>query len=152
MSGEDTNIFPRAVNDRRRHPPRHRHSFPLLIVLQIVISVLHLGFLGFFSWPAFIAVGIGILIWRNAGESERTFLARRHRPSRRPGQPQDTVGVSSWSGSSSARSLAVGGVVLLVIGHAHHRGHPATGRRSAPGHGRGRGRLRAVVAQPASAT
>jgi signal transduction histidine kinase/phage shock protein PspC (stress-responsive transcriptional regulator) len=73
MRGEDTSIFHRAVNDRGGVRLLIA-LIPVLIVVQIVVSSLHLGFLGLIGWPTVLAVGIGVLIWRNAGESERTFL------------------------------------------------------------------------------
>ena len=73
MRGEDTSIFHRAVNDRGGIRLLIA-LVPVLIVVQIVVSSLHLGYLGLIGWPTILAVGIGVLIWRNAGESERTFL------------------------------------------------------------------------------
>jgi signal transduction histidine kinase/phage shock protein PspC (stress-responsive transcriptional regulator) len=73
MRGEDTSIFRRAVNDRAGVRLLIA-LIPVLIVVQLVVSSLRLGFLGLVGWPSILAVGIGVLIWRNAGESERTFL------------------------------------------------------------------------------
>jgi signal transduction histidine kinase/phage shock protein PspC (stress-responsive transcriptional regulator) len=73
MRGEDTSIFHRAVNDRGGIRLLIA-LIPVLIVVQIVVSSLHFGFLGLIGWPTILAVGIGVLIWRNAGEAERTFL------------------------------------------------------------------------------
>ncbi len=39
-----------------------------------MITALHAGYIGFIGWPTILAVGIGIIIWRNADDSERKFL------------------------------------------------------------------------------
>ena len=73
MEGESSSIFSRAVNDRAGIRMLIA-LVPVLIVAQITVSALHLGYLGLIGWPTILAVGLGVLIWRNAGESERTFL------------------------------------------------------------------------------
>ncbi len=73
LEGESTNILSRAVTDRRGIRLLIA-LVPLLIVVQIVVSAFHVGYIGFVGWPTFLAVGIFVVIWRNAAESERTFL------------------------------------------------------------------------------
>ena len=90
----------------------------MLIVVQLVVSSLHLGFLGFIGWPSILAVGIGVLIWRNAGEPERTFLH------------DDIVPLVAQDTEGRGRRVVVirvalgvlvglGGVVLLVMDHRY---------------------------------
>ncbi len=73
MEGESSNILSRAVSDRRGIRLVIA-LIPLLVVVQFVVSSLHAGYIGFIGWPTLLAAGIGILIWRNAAASERTFL------------------------------------------------------------------------------
>jgi signal transduction histidine kinase/phage shock protein PspC (stress-responsive transcriptional regulator) len=115
MRGEDTSIFHRAVNDRAG-VRLLIGLIPVLVVVQIVVSSLHLGFLGLIGWPSVLAVGIGVLIWRNAGESERTFLH------------DDIVPLVAQDTEGRGRRVVVirvvagvlvglGGLTLLVTGH-----------------------------------
>ena len=117
MSGEDTSIFHRAVNDRGGVRLLIA-LIPVLIVVQIVVSSLHLGYLGLIGWPTILAVGIGVLIWRNAGESERTFLH------------DDIVPLVAQGGVGRGRRVVVirvalgvlvglVGLVLLVMDHRY---------------------------------
>ena len=45
-----------------------------MVVAQIVVSLLHIGFIGIIGWPVFLAAGLTILIWRNASEPERVWI------------------------------------------------------------------------------
>ena len=73
LEGESTNIFSRAITDRRGIRLVIA-VIPIVIVTQVVISALHIGFVGIISWPVFLAVGLTILIWRNASEAERVWM------------------------------------------------------------------------------
>jgi signal transduction histidine kinase len=73
LEGEDTNIFSRAIADRRGLR-LFMALIPAMIVLQFVISTLHFGFVGFIGWPTFLAVGVAVLIWRNASEPEKVWI------------------------------------------------------------------------------
>ena len=42
--------------------------------MQFITSSLHVPFIGFVGWPTFLAVGVIVLIWRNADESEKAFI------------------------------------------------------------------------------
>jgi len=59
MNDETTNIFSRAINDRRGIR-LVMALIPVVVVTQIVVSVLHVGFVGIISWPVFLAVGLTI--------------------------------------------------------------------------------------------
>jgi signal transduction histidine kinase len=73
LDGEDTSIFSRATSDRRGIRLVIA-IVPVLIVVQVVATGLHLGYLGSFSWPAFLAVGAAVLIRRNASRDERVWI------------------------------------------------------------------------------
>jgi signal transduction histidine kinase len=106
LEGETTNILSRALSDR--HGIRLVIALvPVMIVVQVLVSALHAGYIGFIGWPTVLAVGIGIVIWRNAADSERKFLESDVAP--------------LFSGDSQHRGrrmlvlrLAIG--VVLVIG------------------------------------
>ena len=117
MEGEDGNIYSRAINDRRGIRLVAAILLPLLIALQLITSTLHIAFVGFIGWPTLLAVGVVILIWRNADESEKAFIDgdvvpllggdTTHGRGRRWLVIRVVVGVL----------IAAGGIVLLVEGH-----------------------------------
>jgi phage shock protein PspC (stress-responsive transcriptional regulator) len=76
LNTETTNIFSRAVADRRGIRLVIA-VIPLVVITQIVVSLLHVSFVGIISWPVFLAAGLTILIWRNASEPPATGLAVR---------------------------------------------------------------------------
>ncbi|HVA05137.1 MAG TPA: PspC domain-containing protein [Acidimicrobiales bacterium] len=115
IDNETSNIFSRAVNDRRGI--RLVIAFlPVIVAIQIVVSVLHIGYLGFIGWPVFLAVALGILIWRNASEHERVWIS------------DDVVPIFSSGSGRHGRwtmilrlavglAMTTGGVLVLVLGH-----------------------------------
>ncbi|MFZ0248529.1 MAG: PspC domain-containing protein, partial [Acidimicrobiales bacterium] len=74
MEGETGNIYSRAINDRRGIRVIAAVLIPLLIAVSVITSTLHVGFVGFIGWPTFLAIGVFVLIWRNANESEKAFI------------------------------------------------------------------------------
>jgi signal transduction histidine kinase len=74
MEGQTTNICSRALGDKRGIRLVAAVIIPVLIAVQIVTSSLHMSYIGFIGWPTFLAVGVLILIWRNANESEKQFI------------------------------------------------------------------------------
>ena len=42
--------------------------------MQFITTSLHVPFVGLIGWPTFFAVGVMVLIWRNATESEKAFI------------------------------------------------------------------------------
>jgi signal transduction histidine kinase len=116
LRGETTNIYSRAVNDRRGIRLVAAILLPLLVALQLITSALHLGFVGLIGWPTFLAIGLLVLVWRNANESEKAFIhhdvvpllgADTHGEGRRRLMARVAVGVL----------VGAGGIVLLVDGH-----------------------------------
>jgi signal transduction histidine kinase len=112
---EKTNIFSRAVTDRRGIRLVIA-VIPVVVVTQIIVSALHIGFIGIISWPVFLAAGLTILIWRNASEHERVWI------------DSDLVPMLSVGSDASARwklalraggglLLAGAGILVLVLGH-----------------------------------
>ena len=74
MEGESANIYSRAISDRRGIRTIAAILIPLLIAVQFITSALHVSFIGFLGWPTFLAIGVIVLIWRNAGDSEKAFI------------------------------------------------------------------------------
>jgi signal transduction histidine kinase len=74
MEGDTGNIYSRAIGDRRGIRTVAAILIPLMIAVQFITSSLHVPFVGFVGWPTFLAIGIIVLIWRNAGESEKAFI------------------------------------------------------------------------------
>jgi signal transduction histidine kinase len=115
MEGETTSIFSRAVNDRRGIRGVIA-IIPVLVVVQIVTSALHVGYLGSFTWPLFLAAGAALLIRRNASEKERVWINTDLVPMLHAGsQPHHR--------RSTVVRVALGvvlgavGVVFLIVGH-----------------------------------
>ena len=79
LDTETTNIFSRAIADRRGIRLVIA-VIPLVIVTQVVVSLLHVSFVGIISWPVFLAAGLAILIWRNASRARAGLDAQRPRP------------------------------------------------------------------------
>ena len=116
MEGESENIFSRAIGDKRGIRLVAAVGLPVLIVMQVVISTLHIAFVGFIGWPTVLAAAVLVLVWRNADEPEKTFIdsevvplfgADTHGHGRRWLVIRVIVGVM----------IAACGIVLLVEGH-----------------------------------
>jgi signal transduction histidine kinase len=115
LDQESTNIFSRAVNDRRGIRLVIA-VVPLVIVTQVFVTLLHIGFVGIISWPVFAALGLSILIWRNASEHERVWIDSDLTPLLSVGS--DSSGRKKLVIRLSAGALlAAGGVVVLILGH-----------------------------------
>jgi signal transduction histidine kinase/phage shock protein PspC (stress-responsive transcriptional regulator) len=116
VEGESSTIFSRAIRDRRGLRLIVA-LVPVIVALQIVISILHIGFLGLLSLPMFLAAGVGILIWRNANEAEKAWIHDNVLPMLGAGRR----GQGRWLALvrvAAGVSLAVGGVLIVVLGHA----------------------------------
>jgi signal transduction histidine kinase len=118
MEGETGNIYSRAISDRRGIRTMAAILVPLLIAVQFITSSLHVPFIGFLGWPTFLAVGVIVLIWRNAGESEKAFIDHDVVPL----LGTDTRGVGRrWLIARVVVGLLLGavGVAVLVEGHTN---------------------------------
>jgi signal transduction histidine kinase/phage shock protein PspC (stress-responsive transcriptional regulator) len=115
VDDETTNIFSRAINDRRGIRLVIA-VIPVVVVTQIVVSALHIGFVGIISWPVFFAVGLTILIWRNASEAERVWMNDDLVPMLSIGSGGGGRGKLILRVSAGAL-VGAGGIVVLIIGH-----------------------------------
>jgi signal transduction histidine kinase len=114
IEGESTNIFSRALNDRRGLR-LFIALIPAMIGLQFVVSVLHVG--GFIGWPTFLGVGVVVLIWRNASEAEKVWINDDLVPLLGAG----SRGHARWvllTRIGLGVALGMTGAYLLVYGHA----------------------------------
>jgi len=115
LDTETSNIFSRAITDRRGIRLLIA-VIPLVIVSQVVISLLHVSFVGIFSWPVFLAAGLAILIWRNASEPERAWM----QDDLVPMLSVENEGPGRWKlilRITVGAALAAGGIVVLILGH-----------------------------------
>jgi signal transduction histidine kinase len=115
LEGETTTIFSRSVTDRRGIRLVIA-IIPVLVVVQIVAAALHIGYLGSFSWPVFLAAGGAILIRRNASEEERVWINDDLLPMLHTGAERHarwTLVVRMAVGAV----LGLGGLLVLILGH-----------------------------------
>jgi signal transduction histidine kinase len=116
MEGESSTIYSRAITDRRGIRTVAAILLPLLVAVQFITTTLHVPFIGILGWPTFLAVGVIVLIWRNAGEAEKAFIDEdvmpllgtdRHGKGRR------------WLIARVVLGVLVGaaGIAVLVAGH-----------------------------------
>jgi signal transduction histidine kinase len=73
MQGEDSTIFSRAVADRKGWRIVIA-MVPAIIAIEVTIGVLHLSFFGLLSLPAFLAIAVFVMVWRNAGPTEKRWI------------------------------------------------------------------------------
>jgi signal transduction histidine kinase len=117
MEGQSTNIYSRAIKDRRGIRLVVAVVVPVLILLTVITSTLNLTFLGFISWPTLLAAGLVFLIWRNATESEKDFIDHEVVPlfgTDVHGQGRRRLLVLRIV---AGVAIGAGGIVLLVEGH-----------------------------------
>lgn len=115
LDGETTTIFSRAIGDRRGLRLVIA-LVPLLIVVQIVSTALHIGYLGSFSWPLFIAAGCAILIRRNASGEERVWINDDLIPTLHSGTDQHSRR-TLFLRVTVGGALGIAGLVVLLLGH-----------------------------------
>jgi signal transduction histidine kinase len=112
---ENSNIFSRAITDRRGIRLVIA-VIPLVVITQVVVSLLHVGFVGIISWPVFLAAGLTILIWRNASGPERVWMNDDLVPMLSVG----SEGHGRWKlilRTTAGACLGAGGIVVLILGH-----------------------------------
>jgi signal transduction histidine kinase len=115
LEGETTTIFSRAVTDRRGIRLVIA-IIPALVLVQIVAAALHIGYLGSFSWPVFLAGGAAILIRRNASQEERVWINDDLVPMFRTGGERRT----RWPlvvRIAVGLLLGLAGLAVLLLGH-----------------------------------
>jgi signal transduction histidine kinase len=116
MEGETSNIYSRALGDRRGIRLVAAILIPLLIAVQLITTTLHVPFVGILGWPTFLAIGVVILIWRNAHETEKAFIDSDVVPL----FGGDTHGQGRrWLIARVIVGAVIGacGIALLVMGH-----------------------------------
>ncbi len=117
LEGESTSVYSRAVGDHHGLRLTAGILIPGLIAVQLVAGTVHLGFVGFVvGWPTLLAVGVVILVWRNAGDEEKAFMNDQILPL----LGDDTSGSGRrWLLGRAAVGAVIGaaGVALLVEGH-----------------------------------
>ena len=108
LEGETTSIAARAFSDRRSIA--HVISLlPALIVALLLAGALHLGWLGSFAWPLFIAGAGLIFIWRNALDEEREVI-------RRVAEPLVHLGAGSERSKRALLLRVAVGLLLSALG------------------------------------
>jgi signal transduction histidine kinase len=78
-AGAESNIASKAITDRRGMALA-AGLVSLLIVVLPIVSVLRLGWLGSFAWPALIGSAGLVLIWRNSPDDEQAGMRRLAEP------------------------------------------------------------------------
>ena len=116
MADENSNIYSRAINDRRGIRLVAAVLIPVLIAVQVITSTVHLAFVGFIGWPTFIAVGRA-----DPDLAERQRVREGlHRPRRgasaRRGPPRWWSPLAHGPRGRGVM-IGAGGIVLLVEGH-----------------------------------
>ncbi len=115
LDGESTTILSRSVADRSGLRLVVA-IVPALILVQVVAGALHLGYVGSFSWPVFLAAAAAILIRRNASEDERVWINNDVLPMLRT----DSGRHGRWSLSLRivvGVALGLAGLLALILGH-----------------------------------
>ncbi|HEV2360807.1 MAG TPA: PspC domain-containing protein, partial [Acidimicrobiales bacterium] len=119
LDGTDSNIFSRAVTDRRGIGIAIA-AVPAMAATAIFASAVGAGSASNFIWPFFLASAGGVLVYRNADDGERAFLRETLEP------------VFAFDGSSRPTRLAfvariavgvllgAGGVALIAFLHEPH--------------------------------
>jgi signal transduction histidine kinase len=116
MEGQSSNIYARAIKDKRGLRLVVAVLIPVLTLTQLITATLHVPYIGFISWPTLLAAGLIVLIWRNANESEKDFIDHEvvpllgndfHGQGRRLLVLRVVIGLA----------LGAIGIVLLVEGH-----------------------------------
>jgi signal transduction histidine kinase len=116
LEGDTGNIYSRAISDRRGIRTIAAILIPLLIAVQFITSSLHVPFIGLMGWPTFLAIGVIVLIWRNAGESEKAFIDHDVMPL----LGTDTHGQGRrWLIARVVVGIVIGaiGIAVLIVGH-----------------------------------
>jgi signal transduction histidine kinase len=113
MQGEDSTIFSRAMADRKGWRILIA-MIPAVIAIEAVITVLHLSFFGLLGLPIFLAIGVFVMVWRNAGPSEKRWMHSVVGPM--VGANRDRVTWLLVARVGAGAAVAIGGVLILVLG------------------------------------
>jgi signal transduction histidine kinase len=113
MQGDDSTIFSRAMADRKGWRILIA-MIPAVIAIEAVITVLHLSFFGLLGLPIFLAIGVFVMVWRNAGPSEKRWMHSVVGPM--VGANRDRVTWLLVARVGAGAAVAIGGVLILVLG------------------------------------
>ena len=113
LEGEDGTILTRSLGDRRGIR-LILALVPVIIVLQVVASSLHVGAAGTLGWPLLLAVGAVVLIRRNASDREREWISTDLLPLIRTGRHRRWTTVVRIA---LGMAVAFAGLCILVLGH-----------------------------------
>ncbi len=121
--GETDTIAKRSMEDRRGLTLAAVVFGPFLVVALLVGSTFGVGWVSDEGTTAFIAAVGLLLVWRNGDPADKALLHRAAKPLLQLAQPPDGAGVSSRLLVRLIGGLAfgIGGLVLLLIGHATTR-------------------------------
>ena len=145
--GSTTSIGRRALADRRTVTIALAFVTALVAVL-LVLGAAGLSFTAGLIWPASIAVGGLVLVWRGADDEERAHLSELMGRAPLIGSPEHRTR------RSTVARVVVGAVIVVIgLGVLVASSHPtlatrANGDRRQRGHRRLPGRLRPVVVAP----
>jgi signal transduction histidine kinase len=114
MTGETSNILSRVVSDKRGIRLVIA-TLPLMVMVQIVVSILHIGYIGFFGWPLCLAASLCVLIWRNTSEDEQAWVRQGIAPMLHVGDERISR-TALIVRVAAGVALGAGGVLLLVLG------------------------------------
>jgi signal transduction histidine kinase len=115
LEGETSSIFSRAISDRGGIRLVIA-LIPVLVVVQVLVAAVHIGYLGSASVPLFLAAAAAILIRRNASEDERVWINHDLAPMFTTGGGRR----SRWTlffRILGGVLLGLGGLLVLILGH-----------------------------------
>jgi signal transduction histidine kinase len=115
LEGETSSIFSRAISDRGGIRLVVA-LIPVLIVVQVLVAAVHVGYLGSVTVPLFLAAAAAILIRRNASEAERVWINQDLAPMFTTGAGRRhrwTLLLRILAGAL----LGLGGLMVLILGH-----------------------------------
>ncbi len=115
LEGEESSIFARAVADRRGIQLVVA-LIPVVVMVQVLVAAIHVGYLGSATVPIFVAAAAAVLIRRNASEAERAWVNQDLAPVFTTGSGRR----SRWSlfvRVLAGTLLGIGGLMVLVLGH-----------------------------------
>ncbi|HEX3565777.1 MAG TPA: PspC domain-containing protein [Acidimicrobiales bacterium] len=118
LQGEDRSILSRALTDRRGIRLVIA-IIPLFVMVVLVAGALHIGFVGSFIWPVFLAAGAAMLIRRNASEAEKIWINGELMPMFHTGVERHP----RWKlvgRIAVGLVIGIGGVSVATTGHGDH--------------------------------
>jgi signal transduction histidine kinase len=117
LQGEDTSILSRALTDRRGIRLVIA-IIPLFIMVVLVAGALHIGFVGSFIWPVFLAAGAAMLIRRNASEDEKVWINSELVPMLHNGSVTRHPRWKLVGRVAAGLVLGIGGLSITLAGHS----------------------------------